>query len=315
VSGLALNVLSALRSTPAGMTSSVSSGARPASWDVDPERTFTGLDLLAAIPVENEHRGGYNRDLYPTWLDLDGDGCDARQQALRRDSIRPVRAAPGRCQVIAGEWLSPYDGVAFIDLVRVEVDHVVALKEAWDSGAWAWSGEQRIAFANDVTDSRTLRVVSASSNRAKGDADPSNWLPPQQSDWCRYLGDWVAIKARWQLAMDQSEAGRIRNVLKSRCPGFVVAGWVPAPTFPATSATGLSTPVAEPFASVPQAPTTSQLLGDASGQKRSTTVPYYASCAAARAAGATPLHRGQPGYRTNLDGDNDGVACEPLRSK
>ncbi len=91
---------------------------------------------------------------------------------------------------------------------------MVALKEAWDSGAWAWDDARRRDFANDLNDPRTLRATSAQVNEDKGADDPSNWLPPRRSDWCRYVSDWVHIKARWGLSMDRSEAGRVRNVLQ-----------------------------------------------------------------------------------------------------
>lgn len=96
---------------------------------------------------------------------------------LRRDSSVTVHLAMTRCTVLAGQWVGPYDGVTTSDPAAVDVDHVVSLKEAWDSGAWSWSASQLSAFANDLSDARTLRAVTTSSNLAKGDKDPSNWLP------------------------------------------------------------------------------------------------------------------------------------------
>ena len=128
----------------------------------------------------------------------------------------------------AGDWLSLYDGILISDPSRLEIDHVVSLKEAWDSGAWAWTSDQRAEYANDLSDARTLRAVSVASNRAKGEKGPSNWLPVP-ADQCRYLGDWVAIKVRWGLSADQSEWGRIRNVLRARCPGLMVGPCTTSP--------------------------------------------------------------------------------------
>jgi hypothetical protein len=182
--------------------------------------------VLAGITVEKEHRGGYDRDLFEHWVDADGDGCDTRDEVLQRDSLTPAQVDPVRCNVVAGDWVSAYDGVSTSNPGDLEIDHVVALKEAWDSGAWAWTPVQREAFANDLDDERTLRAVTSESNRAKSDKDPSNWLP-RREDQCRYLGDWVAIKARWGLSMDPSEAGRIRNVISSSCRGLVLAPWPP----------------------------------------------------------------------------------------
>ena len=199
------------------------------------------LDVLALIAVANEVQDGYDRERFGYPGDLDGDGCDTRAEVLIRDSLTPAQVDPAGCHVVAGDWRSPYDGVTWTDPAELEIDHVVALKEAHDSGAWAWQPNRLVAFGNDLDDPRTLRAVTAAVNRDKGDADPSNWLPPDETYLCTYLGDWVAIKARWGLSMDQSEHGRIRNLLTDRCPGHVIAPWpdappdAPPPTVPPTA--------------------------------------------------------------------------------
>lgn len=184
--------------------------------------SLLALDLLALVVVENERPDGYDRDVfgYPKSM---GGGCNTRTEVLRRDSVPPAQIDPFGCTVIEGDWLSLYDRVHHTSPGDVEIDHVVALKEAWDSGAWRWDDSVRIAFANDLSDPRTLRAVTTSVNRAKSDKDPSNWLPPHPDDVCRYVGEWVAIKVRWGLSMDQSEAGRVRTLLSGQCLGARVA--------------------------------------------------------------------------------------------
>ena len=242
------------------------------------------LDVLAGITVANEHGDGYVRDLFGYPADLDRDGCDTRSEVLQQESLGLTQIDAVTCRVIEGDWYSAYDGLTLLYAADVDIDHVVALKEAWDSGAWQWSGPARIAYANDLTDGRTLLAVSSDSNVAKSDKDPSNWLPSNADDVCRFIGDWVSIKARWHLSMDQSEFGRIRNVLTGPCVGWRIEPAAPAPAdlSPATD----STPVTPP------------------------SDVYYANCTEARAAGVTPLHVGDPGYRAGLDRDHDGVACE-----
>lgn len=261
----------------------VAATAGPATEQAQAGGTENALGVLERIVVQNEHRGGYDRALFPHWLDLDGNGCSARVDVLRRDSIRPVGAD---CSTAGGEWVSAYDGLTSGDPAAFEIDHVVALKEAWDSGAWAWPASRRAAFANDLSDPRTLRAVSSAANGAKRDADPSNWLP--RLDRCRFLGDWVAIKARWGLSADQSEWGRIRNLLNGECAGLQVAV---APNVPGLVLPKTSAPATVAGSSVPPA-------------------AGFASCKAARAAGAAPLRRGDPGWKPSLDRDGDGVACE-----
>ncbi|MFM8943321.1 MAG: DUF1524 domain-containing protein [Acidimicrobiaceae bacterium] len=200
--------------------------------------------VLASIKVENEYKSGYRRSLFVHWSDLDGNGCDTREDVLKRDSISKPQVDPYRCYVVAGDWYSKYDGKTLSDRSDVDIDHVVALKEAWGSGAWAWSMSQRQAFANDLTDRRTLIAVSDRVNASKSDKDPSNWMPPLKSYWCTYLSDWISVKARWGLSMDQSEFGRIKNLLASDCSTLTIAGWGAVPSLagvPATSGTTVAT--------------------------------------------------------------------------
>lgn len=177
------------------------------------------LDVLATIEVERETQDGYSRELFPHWIDADGDGCDTRAEVLIRDAGGTAQVDAFGCAVIEGDWYSPYDDRHLTDPTQIQIDHVVALKEAWDSGARDWDPDRRMRFANDLDDPWTLIAVSGESNNAKGAADPSNWMPPHRGDWCRYLAVWVAIKARWALSMDESEYGRIRNLLNGTCAG------------------------------------------------------------------------------------------------
>ncbi|TRZ74384.1 MAG: HNH endonuclease [Actinobacteria bacterium] len=213
-----------------------------------------GLSVLQTLRIDNEHPAGYERALFEHWIDIDGDGCDTREQVLKRDSVTLPQVDPYRCKVIAGDWVSPYDGAKWSDPTDVDIDHVVALKEAWDSGAWAWSDATRTAYANDTTDRRTLVAVTDNVNQQKSAKDPSNWVPPLKPYVCTYLGNWISIKARWNLSMDQSEWGRIKNLLNSSCAGLVIAPWSEAPLM----GTMLTSPTTAPSTSItPNAPVSS----------------------------------------------------------
>lgn len=181
---------------------------------------LTALDVLATILVRNETPSSYDRDLfgYPSGQ---GNGCDTRDRVLIAESLSPAQVSYPGCAVIAGDWYSSYDNETTSDPTDLEIDHLVPLKEAWDSGARTWTTTQRRAFANDLDDERSLIAVTSSSNRSKGAADPSNWIPPHQASVCGYLSDWVAVKARWSLSMDQSEHGRIKNLLQT-CPTITI---------------------------------------------------------------------------------------------
>ncbi|MGW2773454.1 HNH endonuclease family protein [Streptomyces olivaceoviridis] len=103
----------------------------------------------------------------------------------------------------------------------MDINHLVPLAEAWDSGATDWSAKEREAYANDLGDDRALIAVSAASNRSKADQDPSTWLPSAVGYRCQYVTDWVADKMRWGLSIDTGEQAALAEVL-SNCPNVPV---------------------------------------------------------------------------------------------
>jgi hypothetical protein len=168
---------------------------------------------LESIALAPEVRPGYHRDDWPHWLDTDADCRDTRTEVLIRDAVAPPRLSADGCRVVAGVWRDPYTGEAVDDPHRLDVDHRVALEEAHDSGGYAWDLERRTAYANDLSDPRTLVAVTAAVNHAKGARGPEEWLPPDPGNRCRYVADWVAVKARWRLTMDPREHDAITAVI------------------------------------------------------------------------------------------------------
>ncbi|RYP83643.1 HNH endonuclease [Nocardioides guangzhouensis] len=155
--------------------------------------------VVRDLPVARETRAGYDRDLFVHWVDADGDCRDTRDEVLAQESLVAVSG----CDVQRGKWRSYYDGVETRDSSDFDIDHTVALAEAWDSGAKRWTADTRERYANDLADRRSLVAVSASSNRSKGDRDPAEWLPERAT--CRYLRYWAVVKTRWQLRVNQAE--------------------------------------------------------------------------------------------------------------
>ena len=164
------------------------------------------------LRIEPERGDGYDRDLFRHWVDADGDGCDTRKEVLIAESLEPVQTGSS-CAILSGRWYSIYDNTETTDSSRFDIDHVVALKEAWDSGAWNWTADQRRSFANDLSQPFFLIAVSASSNRSKSDRDPAEWLPTNGGYRCEYVRIWVAVKRAWNLSVDQAEHDAIRNTL------------------------------------------------------------------------------------------------------
>lgn len=173
-------------------------------------------ELLGLLVVAEEVPAGYDRDLFRHWIDEDGDGCSARAEVL----IAEAQERPSigdRCTLVGGRWWSLYDERTFTNASEIDIDHVVALKEAWDSGAHAWSAARRQAFANELRVPWALIAVSASSNRSKSDRDPAQWLPPAAAARCPYLAAWMAVKVRFALTIDTAERNALRELVVG-CP-------------------------------------------------------------------------------------------------
>jgi len=225
--------LSSTTATPSPTTA-------PAPAPAETTTTTTGAPSpeseLAELRVAPEGaRTGYDRSLFPQWIDADHDGCDTRHEVLIAESVVPAHV--GANCAVTGEWYSAYDGVTTTDASTFDIDHVVPLAEAWDSGASAWDAARRTAYANDLDHPQTLRAVSASANREKGDDDPAQWKPPLQRDWCSYATDWISVKVTWNLTADPAEVAALRSMLDT-CPG----GAAPAPLPPRPTSTATSTP-------------------------------------------------------------------------
>ena len=233
----------------------------------------SALSVLATIPQQKERPQGYKRELFKHWTDDDGDSCNTREEVLIAESRSQAQVDPYGCKVIAGDWFSEYDGVMHTDPSDLDIDHFIPLKEAWDSGAWAWSPAQRQKFANDMSDPRSLIAVTAGQNRSKGDKDLSNWLPPRKEALCTYVAAWVAVKARWKLSMDPSEWGRAKNILTNNCANATVAPWGSASTSSSATPVGTVAPatsVAPPssgLGSLPVVKPKSRCKGSEVGQR------------------------------------------------
>lgn len=186
-----------------------------------PATTRTVLSTLRVTPEES--RDGYDRDkIFGSWLDVDKDGCNTRCEVLEREKRFDLSSLP------TGGWYSVFDGATTGRSSSFDIDHVVPLAEAWDSGGSSWSLSRWKSFGNDLDDVRALRAVSASSNRSKGDRDPAEWMPPLASFRCQYVAEWVALKSRWSLSVDSTEKTFLDNVASS-CgnPGVLVKAAAP----------------------------------------------------------------------------------------
>ena len=180
--------------------------------------------VLETLPVKGRApKTGYTRDQFgQAWADVDRNGCDTRNDMLKRDLTAIVyKAGTRNCVVFSGTLLDRYSGES-IDFVRgnvtsmaVQIDHVVALSNAWQTGAFKLTVEQRTALANDPLN---LFAVKGSLNLQKSDGDAATWLPPLKSFRCAYVAQQIAVKARYSLWVVPPEKTAMVAIL-AKCPG------------------------------------------------------------------------------------------------
>lgn len=265
---------------------------------LDPVAADGALAGLAALPIrERAPKNGYDRSLFgQAWTDNvttagGHNGCDTRNDILQRDLVYITTDPMSRdCTVLSGTLDDVYTGktIRFVRGVEtssaVQIDHVVALSDAWQKGAQQLDEDTRRNLANDP---RNLQAVDGPTNQGKSDADAAAWLPPNLAYRCTYVTRQIEVKAAYRLWVTQAEHDAMARELAS------------------CGATGSAAPAPAPVPAPAPAPADVSPAGaGASGDV------FYANCKAARTAGAAPLHRGQPGYRAAMDSDGDGVACE-----
>lgn len=212
--------------------------------------TITARSLALKLVVGKENGTGYTSSSFKVWTDDDRDGCDTRKEVLIAES--KVRITPkAKCAITTGKWMSWYDGKTWTKASDVDIDHVVPLKEAWDSGAKSWTTAIRTKYANDLEFSWSLDAITDHVNSSKGDKDPAQWLPPLASARCAYATHWVAIKYRWKLTVDTAERNKLLSILSGTCgsrtltvPKVIDTG------VQANQATSANTSVANPGAPV-----------------------------------------------------------------
>jgi hypothetical protein len=257
----------------------------------------SALALLGSLAVKGRApKTGYDRDAFgPAWTDTDRNGCDTRNDLLRRDLGDNVYKAGTRgCTVLSGRLApDPYTGqdVTFVrgGASEVDIDHVVALSDAWQKGAGRWVPGKRLAFANDPLN---LLAVQASANRQKGDGDAATWLPRDKTYRCSYVARQVAVKSKYKLWVTAAERAAIAGVL-SGCPNLKA----PSGSAPTIAPVRTST---RPIAST-KAPAHAP-----DGQ----TDPRFPFCKDLP-AGYGPYYEGtDPEYDWYRDADSDGVVCE-----
>jgi len=186
-------------------------------YAADIATNFTTVDAaIKVLKIAPDVRAGYSRSLFKHWSDLDKNGCNTRNDVIISEALVKPKVDAG-CKIIkdTGKWYSAYDGLSVTNFSELDVDHMVPLAEAWDSGASKWDAAKREQYANDMGDVNALIAVTATTNRSKSDQDPADWLPAK--DVCTYVKNWVHVKLRWSLTVDDKELKTIKDV-NAKCP-------------------------------------------------------------------------------------------------
>ena len=179
--------------------------------------------LIASLPVPvsastlqlvvaQDKTTGYKRSAFKHWIDADRNRCNTRAEVLIEEAIVKPKIGP-KCKLTGGKWLSAFDGKTITNASQLDVDHMVPLAEAWRSGAWKWTAVQRQAFANDLDNSEALIAVTRSTNRSKGDKDPSLWMPAKNQ--CIYIQNWISVKIKYSLTADPQEAEKLNSLIST----------------------------------------------------------------------------------------------------
>lgn len=186
---------------------------------------LTAISVLNKLEVKGRAaKTGYTREQFPHWLDPDRNGCDTRNDILKRDlKLIIFKEGTRDCKVISGELIDPFSGKKLLFNLNtaasnIDIDHIVALSNAWQTGAAYFDKDTRSNIANDPLN---LLAVDASLNRKKGDGDAATWLPPLKSFRCEYVAKQVAVKFKYKLWVTSPEKKAITNIL-AKCPKQVI---------------------------------------------------------------------------------------------
>jgi len=179
--------------------------------------------VLETLPVKGRApKTGYSRDQFgQAWADVDRNGCDTRNDILKRDLTSVIyKAGTRNCVVLSGTLLDRYSGETInflrgnVTSMEVQIDHVVALSNAWQTGAFKLTVDQRKALANDPMN---LFAVKGRLNSQKGDGDAATWLPPLKNFRCAYVAQQIAVKAKYSLWVVAPEKAAMLSIL-AKCP-------------------------------------------------------------------------------------------------
>ncbi|KAK8205934.1 secreted protein [Phyllosticta capitalensis] len=174
-----------------------------------PSELTARSELSALTVAARGSSSGYSRDEFNHWITISGN-CNTRETVLKRDGTNVETSSA--CAATSGTWVSPYDGATWTAASDVDIDHMVPLSNAWQSGASSWTATQRQNFANDL-DNPQLWAVTDNVNQSKGDRSPDEWKPPLESFYCTYAEAWIKVKSVYDLTITSAEKSALSDML------------------------------------------------------------------------------------------------------
>ena len=288
--------------TPAAQTGSPTSMPTQEAATATSAPALSLTIIVAPVPAEVAE---YSRSHWRHWTDEDGDCQDARQEVLISESLVEVSFESEReCRVATGRWYGAFSGAYVDEPGDLDIDHLVPLKNAHDSGGWAWSPDKKREYANYLGDPDHLIAVTSGANRSKGAKGPEEWRPPDEGYWCRYATDWTEVKMEWGLTMTQRETEAIIEMLDT-CEEPIEVEAKRAEGAVGTDTSGQTT-AGEATAAPILVPEPQE------------NISVYESCEAAVDAGESRVQGSAGGGRgfpremvpSARDGDGDGIVCE-----
>ena len=290
--------------TPASSTETSTTVSTQELTTTTPTPTTSLAVTVAPIPADIPE---YSRSQWKHWIDEDGDCQDARQEALISESLVEVTFESERkCRVATGRWYGAFASIYVEVPGDLDIDHLVPLKNAHDSGGWAWSSARKEQYANYLGDPDHLIAVTKGANRSKGAKGPEEWRPPDEGYWCQYATDWAEVKMEWGLTMTQRETEAV-IVMLDTCEEPV--------DVKAKRAEGIAGTDTSGQAAAGEATATPTLVPELEPVE---STPVYGSCEEAVEAGESRVQGSVGGGRgfpkemvpSARDGDGDGVVCE-----
>jgi len=179
---------------------------------------FSGIPQLEIKEVDLNAIPKYQREDWNTWDDIDSDCQNTRHEVLQLESyVSVLFTNSSSCFVSSGKWFDPYNGTFYFFSGDLDVDHFIPLYNAHISGAWSWSIEKKVRFANNLDDPDLLLAVNSFTNREKSAYGPEDWKPDNTKYWCEYAYDWIRIKYEWGLTATQREWSALLEMIET-CP-------------------------------------------------------------------------------------------------